>query len=290
MAEQRRMPNAIRVLLITGRVVKEHNYRRINELLRRMLESTGKFDVRITEEFNGATDKTVSDYDLLLINYDGKNWLNDPEFVYWDDSALETMYRFVSKGKGIVFYHSSFSLGKETPNEYFKMMGGGHNLKTGGRRNCVPDHIVNVADTEHPIMKDLAEHFMVVGDDFLPVITWHPDAQPHILATYFDSVEDYDVPGFPPQHLMDTLVPDGDIHKMPEINTEQPVAWTNQYGQGRAFTVTLGHDIDTMHRLDFLTMFVRGCEWAATGSVTIGKPDQTGENRLNPWPFYKHNA
>ena len=284
------MHGKIRVLLVSGRVVKEHDYRRINELLRQMLESTGRFDVRLTEEFNGATDNTLKNYDLLLINYDGKEWLADPEFVYWDESALQAMVRFVSGGKGIVFYHSSFSLGKETPFEYFKMMGGGHDLKTGGRRNCCPDHVINIADTDHPITKGLSKHFMVVGDDFLPVITWHPEAQPHILATYFDSVDDYDVPGFPPLHLMDTLVPEGDIHKMPEINTEQPVAWTNRYGEGRSFTVTIGHDIDTMRREDFLTMFIRGCEWAATGDVTIGKPDRTGENRLNQWPYYHNNA
>ena len=284
------MAKKIRVLLISGMVVKEHDYRKVNELLRLMLESTGRFDVRLTEEFNGATDRTLEDYDLILLNYDGKEWLADPQFTYWDESAMQAMYRFVSGGKGIVFYHSSFSLGAETPDEYFRMMGGGHNLRTGGRRNCKPDHMVNSADPEHPIMKGLADSFMVVGDDFLPVITWHPKAKPHILLTYFDAVEDYDVPGFPPKHLMETLVPDGDIHKMPEINTEQPLAWTNEYGAGRAFTITIGHDIDTMRREDFLTMFVRGCEWAANGAVTIDKPDRTGDNRLNQWPYYNYNA
>lgn len=63
----------LRVLLITGRVVKEHDYRRINELLRRMLESTGRFDVRITESFTGSTAKSLEEYDLVLLNYDGRN-------------------------------------------------------------------------------------------------------------------------------------------------------------------------------------------------------------------------
>lgn len=284
------MKEKMKVLLITGMVVKEHDYRRTNELLRQLLESTGRFDVRITEEFNGATARTLEGYDLVLMNYDGKEWLLDPQFRYWDDTALQALYDFVSGGKGIVFYHSSFSYGKETPDEYHKMMGGGHDLKTGGRRNPSSDHIVHTANPAHPIMAGLAQEWMVVGDDFLPVIYWHPEAKPHILLTYFDGVEDYDVPGFPPKHLMDTMVPDGDIHKMPEINTEQPLAWTNEYGDGRAFVVTIGHDIDTLRRVDYLTMFVRGCEWAATGKVTIDKPDRTDDNRLNPWPYYNQNA
>ena len=176
------------------------------------------------------------------------------------------------------------------PDEYLKIMGGGHNLKTGGRRNMSSDHIVNCVDFDHPIMKGLSKHFMIVGDDFLPVITWHPEAKVHVLATFFDAAKDYDVPGFPPSYMPCEAIPDGDLNKMKEINTEQPVAWTNEYGQGRAFTITLGHDIDTMHRIDFLVMFIRGCEWAATGAVTINKPDRSGDNRLNPWPFYHYNA
>ena len=156
------MNEKIKVLLITGMVVKEHDYRRINELLRLMLESTGRFDVRITEEFNGATEDTLMGYDLVLINYDGKEWLLDPQFRYWNDSAMQALYDFVAKGKGIVFYHSSFSYGKETPWEYHKMMGGGHDLKTGGRRNPGADHMIHNADPEHPIMAGLSREWMVV--------------------------------------------------------------------------------------------------------------------------------
>lgn len=275
----------LQVLLITGRVVKEHDYRKINEWLRLMLESTGRFDVRITEAFTGATARTLECFDLVLMNYDGRNWLNDPTFIYWDNVAFQALYDFVAGGKGIVFYHSSFSLGDETPDEYLRLMGGGHDLKTGGRHNPKGDFVVRFAEPEHPITRGLKSPWSIVGDDMLPVVTWHPQAKPRILATVFDSVHDYEVPGFPPAYMMQ-LIPDGDINKMPEINTDQPVAWTNEYGNGRAFIVTIGHDIDTLRRLNFLVMFVRGCEWAATGKVTIEPPDRTGEARLNPWPYY----
>lgn len=275
----------LRVLLITGRVVKEHDYRRINELLRRMLESTGRFDVRITESFTGSTAKSLEEYDLVLLNYDGRNWLSEPEFVYWDDIAFQALYDFVGGGKGIVFYHSSFSLGPETPDEYLRMMGGGHDLTTGGRHNPKGDYTVHFSDEEHPITRSLKRDWFIVGDDMLPVITWHPKAKPHILATVFDSVEDYNVPGWPPQYMIHRLA-DGDPAKMPEINTDQPVAWTNEYDKGRVFVVTIGHDIDTLRRLNYLVMFVRGCEWAATGKVTLDVPDRTGDNRLIPWPYY----
>lgn len=73
---------------------------------------------------------------------------------------------------------------------------------------------------------------------------------------------------------------------MKGVDEDCPVAWTNRYGEGRVFCTTLGHDIDTMRRIGFLTMLVRGAEWAATGTVTLGPPDRTGENRLKGWPYY----
>lgn len=276
----------IKVLLISGMVVKEHDYTRINPLLKLMLESTGKFEVKITEEFKGATARTLEDYDLILMNYDGKDWLSDPKFTYWGVETEQALYNFVHQGKGIVFYHSSFSCGLETPDEYLRLMGGGHNLMTGGRRNPKSDFLVKLSNENHPITEDLEKEWMTVGDDFLPVITWHPEAKVQVLATVFDSVEDYKVPGFPPKHLKNLVIPDGDINKMPEINTEQPVAWVNHYGNGRAFVITIGHDIDTMRRMGFLTLFVRGSEWAATGSVTILPPERSGDNRLKTWPYY----
>ena len=44
----------LKILLITGRVTLEHNYRQANEMLRTLLESTGRFEVKITEEFRGS--------------------------------------------------------------------------------------------------------------------------------------------------------------------------------------------------------------------------------------------
>ena len=60
----------IRTLIVTGQLSPEHDPN-TNRLLRRMLESTGLFSVKITEEFRGATAETLSHYDLVILNYDG---------------------------------------------------------------------------------------------------------------------------------------------------------------------------------------------------------------------------
>jgi type 1 glutamine amidotransferase len=47
---------------------------------------------------------------------------------------------------------------------------------------------------------------------------------------------------------------------------------TVQYGKGRIFHTTLGHDVAAMRCVGFITTFDRGAEWAATGKVTQKVP------------------
>ncbi len=45
------------------------------------------------------------------------------------------------------------------------------------------------------------------------------------------------------------------------------------YGKGRVFHTTLGHDTDALEGTGFIVTFQRGAEWAATGNVTQEVPD-----------------
>ena len=66
-----------RVLIVSGIVTSEHDPK-VNRMIKRILESTGRFEVRITEEFRGANDETIEGYDAVLVNYDGKVDVNAP--------------------------------------------------------------------------------------------------------------------------------------------------------------------------------------------------------------------
>jgi type 1 glutamine amidotransferase len=45
--------------------------------------------------------------------------------------------------------------------------------------------------------------------------------------------------------------------------------FTVEYGKGRVFHTPMGHSPESMHCVGFITTLVRGCEWAATGKVTL---------------------
>ena len=45
------------------------------------------------------------------------------------------------------------------------------------------------------------------------------------------------------------------------------------YGKGRIFHTTLGHDSDSFENVGFIVSFTRGTEWAAKGAVTQEIPN-----------------
>ena len=54
---------------------------------------------------------------------------------------------------------------------------------------------------------------------------------------------------------------------------DEPILITLDYGKGRVFHTTLGHDISALSCMGFITTFQRGTEWAATGKVTQKVPE-----------------
>jgi len=64
--------------------------------------------------------------------------------------------------------------------------------------------------------------------------------------------------------------------KSPSTGNVHIVCWTNQYGKGRVFATTLGHDMKTAGQPAYLQLLTRGLLWAC------GKLDEAG----TPLPGY----
>ena len=127
------MSDKINVLLITGIVTDEHDPK-VNPMLKFLLESTGRFKVKITEEFTGCTSKTLEKYDLVLINYDGKENTSVP-FVGRGAETEAALYDFVRQGGGAILYHSSIiNPGEHAyPDEFVRLVGMDLNFAKGMR-------------------------------------------------------------------------------------------------------------------------------------------------------------
>ena len=115
----------IKTLIVTGKTDIHHDWRSTTPALARLLEGTGRFEVRVTEEFRGATAPTIAAYDLILLNYYGRAdpW-RDVEEDRFGQETEEALLDFVSDGRGLIAYHPTLAGGVGWDPEYERLLGG----------------------------------------------------------------------------------------------------------------------------------------------------------------------
>lgn len=285
------MSDALEVLILSGHMTREHDnefrsFRAHNQWLTALLEDTGRFRVRVVEDPRGLGAQVIDRYDVVIVVFEGRDGYHEKAVGFGPETDA-ALLRFVHEhGKGIVWFHGSAVQEEHWgyPPEYDVMRGATLSVATGLRPRPWGEAQLRTAEPRHPITEGIGATWTVTGDDILTGVRLHGDAQ--VLLTVFDDLESYQrAPMWPLSHYPVAIPPEG-IAGLPGIDTDQPIAWINRYGAGRSFTITIGHDIDTFRRIEFIRMFPRGVEWAATGDVTLRGPDRRGERRFLPWPYY----
>jgi uncharacterized protein len=247
-------PAKLQALIITGQ--NGHDWRATTPVLRQLLEDTGKFEVRVTEEFRGAGPETLAPYDLVVVNYFDRR---DPK-LRWGDRADQALLDFVKSGKGLVMYHFSVAA-FDGWTEYEKMCAGNWRPNQG-HHSPRHDFTVKIKDSDHPITKGLKKSFPQPDDELYANLRWQPEGTYHVLATAWDDHKLYAGKARQP---------------IPGDGLDHAMLWTVPYGQGRIFVTALGHDAPTLRTPAFGVTYTRGAEWAATGKVTLPIPPEMAE-------------
>jgi len=260
----------IRVILIDGQ--NNHNWRATTPLMKKELESCGRFTVDVASDLGPKEkDKSptatvpfppdLSKYDVLLSNFNGAPW--PKEF----QKELEDRLRD-GKINLVIVHAANNSFGSWA--EYNRMIGMGWRdnkfgdrltLDADGKEIRVPKgkgpgaghgayhpFVVTVRDTEHPITKGMPREWMHAGDELYHGMRG-PIENVHLLATAYDDK----TKGGTGEH--------------------EPMIWTVTYGKGRVFHTPMGHDDRSMRCLGFVGTLQRGTEWAATGKVSLPLPE-----------------
>jgi type 1 glutamine amidotransferase len=205
---------------------------------------------------NEVFNPDLTKYDVILSNYNGAAW---PEPV---QKSLETNLRN-GKVALVIVHAANNSFGNW--NEYNQMIGMGWRGSNGGDRlfldsdgkeTRIPkgkgdssghrysgQFKVNVRNTEHPITRDMPVEWMHAGDELYDNMRG-PIQNVQLLATAYSQ----------------------------GTKVHEPMIWTVSFGQGRVFHTPMGHDVNAMKCIGFITTLQRGTEWAATGKVTIPIP------------------
>lgn len=203
------------------------------------------------------------DYDVVISNF-GNN------AAPWPKKTQSAFEDYVKSGGGFVTVHAADNSFGDWP-EYNKIIGiggwGGRksdggvyvyydeqgNLKRDDSKGKVGGHgaqhnIPISLRTEHPITKGMPENWLSAKDECYAFLNG-------------------------PAENMTVLATGKDASKNGKTNRHEPVLMVVQYGQGRVFHTTLGHESYSCEGVGFITTFLRGCQWAATGEVTLPVPD-----------------
>ena len=285
------------VLLIDGQ--NNHKWQETTPLLKKILENSNRFEVEVSTtppsaprkprkpagKLTEAKQKQYDDqiakweaaaaainqksaalwkkwrpdfkqYDVVVSNYNGESW---PEEV------KEAFDQYVSSGGSFVVVHAADNSFTDWP-AYNKMIAvggwGGRDESSGpmlrlrdkkwtrdtsvgrgGTHGSRIPVVVKVRKAEHPIIKGLPLEWMHPADEVYGKLRG-PAENVTVLATAYSE----------PDHR--------------GTGEHEPIMMTIDYGKGRVFHTTLGHDTVALQGTGFQITLQRGAEWAATGKVT----------------------
>ena len=247
---QAKVGEPIRVLILSGR--SSHDWRDTNSVIERMLVSTGRFKVDISNRPSALNEKLLAPYQLIISNW--TSYRGHTELEQWPQEAKDALLNFVRNGGGHMVIHVSGSNFYKWP-EYQKMIGGA-SWKEGISRFVAPGTPLKTRPTSlgqsHPITQGVAS--LTIIDELYTRMDLMPATQT-LIEAYAD------------KHFKG----DGRWY---------PVAAVNTYGEGRNFILLLGHSSKCMENPLFETLLQRGAEWAATDCVSI--PIQSFDSYILP--------
>lgn len=217
-------PAKIRVLLITGDDVGSHDWLTCAVATREVLLDSGRFTVKVVGSPEVlAKPKALAKTDLIYF------LMYNATTPTLSEAGKENLLNFVKGGKGFVVTHLASASFKEWP-EFRALCGRNWVMGTSGHG---PRGVfkARVTDTDSPITKGLK--------DF--------DQDDELYAK---------LQGDAPIHVL--LEADSDWSKVAE-----PLAFTLNYGEGRVFHHTFGHDVKALQTPEVGKLIVQGAAWAA---------------------------
>lgn len=261
-------------------------------MMKQYLEDTGRFEVDIARPrytWQGKREKdylplagvgetedlpkskpdpnfapNFSNYNVVVNNF---GW----QAADWSDATKMSLENFVKDGGGLVSVHAADNSWPNWP-AYNRMIGlggwGDRNEKNGpyvyyddegaivrdlspgsGGAHGAQHHIpITAREPNHPIMKGLPKNWLTGMDECYGRLRG-PAVNMTILATGEDQTHEK----YKGRH--------------------EPMLMVIDFGKGRVFHTTLGHDTPAFENVGFITTLLRGTEWAATGKVTIPVPE-----------------
>jgi uncharacterized protein len=257
----------IRVLILDGEsAAPYHNWNSETPVLKAELDETGLFKTEVLTAPPAGGDFSQfhpewTKYQVVVLNYDAPD-------DRWSNEVETSFENYIKQGGGLVTVHAADNafpkwqaynemLGvggwrgrTETAGPYWhykdgKLVSDDSPGRAGNHGLRIPFQ-VTVRDSNHPIMKGLPKVWMHQGDELYSKL--RGPGHMTVLATAYSDPANRGT-GF-----------------------DEPQLMVTQFGKGRVFHTTFGHDVMALSSVDGVVTFQRGVEWAATGMVTQQVP------------------
>lgn len=221
---------------------------------------------------------TFADYDVVINNF---GW----RAADWPKETKKAFEAYVRGGGGLVIIHAAdnsfgdwdqynqmIGLGgwgdrDETTGPYVYFNDAGEEVRDdtpgkGGAHGPQHEFQIVIRDPDHPITKGLPRTWLHTKDELYERLRG-PANNMTILATAYAD----------PQYK--------------GSGRHEPMMMTIDYGQGRIYHTPMGHADYSVQDVGFITTFIRGTEWAATGEVTLTDipSDFPKANEVSDRPF-----
>jgi uncharacterized protein len=252
----------IQVMLLDGESAGPyHPWQVTTPILKKELEDTGLFTVTVVTAPPSGGDFSsfkpdFSRYQVVVSNYDAPDW----------PANLRTQFEdYMRNGGGLVIVHAADNAFPDWPgfNEMAGIGGWRKRTESAGPSwsykdgKVVPDttpgpagshgarwpFLVTTRVADHPITKGLPASWMHVPDELYANLRG-PGKNMTVLATAHSDPQNHGT------------------------GKDEPMLLVLQFGKGRIFHTTMGHDPAALSCVGFITTLQRGTEWAATGKVT----------------------
>jgi len=204
------------------------------------------------------------DYDVVISNF---GWKAED----WPKKTQKSLEKYMKKGGGLVSVHAAdnsfptweaynkmIGLGgwgdrTEKDGPYVYYMNSGDLIRdvspgTAGAHGPQHEIPITIREKDHPITKGMPSHWLTSKDECYAKLRG-------------------------PAENMTILATGKDMSGKAPTNRHEPMLMVIDYGKGRVFHTTLGHDDYSIESVGFIISFLRGTEWAATGKVTIPIPN-----------------
>lgn len=243
-----------------------HNWQATTPIIKKELDETGLFDTEVLTAPPATGDFSQfhpdwNKYQVVVMNYDAPD-------DRWSNDLKDSFEAYMKQGGGLAIIHASDNafphwkaftemagIGgwrgrdeKSGPHWYFQDGKLTSSDKPGraGSHGLRKPFLVTVRDANNPIMKGLPKTWMHQGDELYSNLRG-PGGMTVLATAYSDPANR-------------------------GSGVDEPQVMVSQFGKGRVFHTTFGHDGVALSSVDTVVLIQRGVEWAATGKVTQPVP------------------